>query len=234
MTLFEETIPGGAMWSMRVPRHRVVRLTALEAGANVSALFYNASQPLDRLNVPDTLKALHTARLTRGHILMTDMGNALVSIVGDSLGWHDALGGHVNAAQISTKYGTHGYQQYRNEWHRNARDNFLVELAKHGLGLRDIVANVNFFSKVTVDDAGRLTFVSGHCPAGAAVDLRTEMDILFVFANCPHPLAPGGEYPRVPVKVEISPGEAPGPGDFCRNFRPECARTLTLTERLFL
>ena len=93
-TVYSEELPGGAMWSMRVPRQRVVRLTAVDAGANVSALFYNAVQPLDRLNVPDTLKALHTAKLTRGHVLMSDMGHALVSVVGDSLGWHDPLCGH--------------------------------------------------------------------------------------------------------------------------------------------
>lgn len=234
MILLSETLPPGAPWSMRIPRHRTIRLTALAAGANVSALFFNTTQPLDRLNVPDTLKALHTAKLTRGHILMSDMGNALVSITEDTLGWHDPLGGHINAAQVAEKFGEHRYQEYRNEYYRNARDNFLVELAKHGLGLRDIVANVNFFSKVTVDDAGRMTFVPGHCPAGASLDLRTEMDVLVVLANCPHPLAPAGTYPAVPIQLEILPADAPGPDDFCRNFRPECGRTLALTERLYL
>lgn len=234
MTLLTETLPPGAMWSMRIPRHRAIRLTALEADANVSALFFSAAQPLDRLNVPDTLKALHTAKLTRGHILMSDMGNALVSITADTLGWHDPLGGHINAAQVAEKFGEHGYQEYRNEYYRNARDNFLVELAKHGLGLRDIVANVNFFSKVTVDEEGRLAFVSDHCPAGASLDLRTEIDVLMVLANCPHPLASAGKYPSVPVRLEILPAEPPGPDDFCRNFRPECGRTLALAERLSL
>jgi urea carboxylase-associated protein 2 len=219
---------------MRIPRHRSVRLTALEPGANVSALFYNAAQPLDRLNVPDTLKALHTAKLTRGHILMSDMGNALVSITEDSLGWHDPLGGHITAAQVEKKFGVHRYQEYRNECYRNAHDNFLVELAKHGLGLRDVVANVNFFSRIVVDDEGRMDFVSDHCPAGATIVLRTEMDVLFVLANCPHPLSPGGEYPRVPVRLEIELSEPPAADDFCRNFRPECGRTLALTERLYL
>lgn len=234
MSLFTEVLPPGALWSMRIPRHRTVRLTALEPGANVSALFYSASQPLDRLNVPDTLKALHTAKLTRGHILMSDMGNALVSITDDSLGWHDPLGGHITAAQVEKKFGVHRYQEYRNECYRNAHDNFLVELAKHGLGLRDIVANVNFFSKIVVDDEGRLAFVPGHCPAGATIALRSEMDVLFVLANCPHPLFPAGEYPRVPVQLEIEAAEPPAADDYCRNFRPECGRTLALTERLYL
>lgn len=234
MTLLTENLPAGAMWSMRIPRHRIVRLTALAAGANLSALFFNANQPLDRLNVPDTLKALHTAKLTRGHILMSDMGHALVSITADSLGWHDPLGGHINAAQVRNKFGERTFQEFRNTFFRNAHDNFLIELGKHGLGLRDIVANVNFFSKVTVDADGRLGFVADHCPQGATLDLRTEMDVLFVLANCPHPLAPAGEYPRVPVRLDVLPSAPPADDDFCRTFRPECGRALVLTERLFL
>ena len=232
--LYSEILPGGAMWSMRVPRRRLVRLTALDPRANVSTLLYNAAQPLDRLNVPDTLKALHTARLTRGHILMTDMGNALASIVEDSLGWHDPLGGHITAAMVLEKFGERSYQPHRNDFFRNARDNFLIELSKHGMGIADLVANVNFFSKIAVDDEGHMAIAEDHCPAGARIGLRTEMDVLFVLANCPHPLAPAGEYPRARVEIEIFPCDPPGNDDFCRTFRPECGRTLALTERLFL
>ncbi len=232
--LLAETLPPGAMWSLRVPRHRTVRFTTLDVAANVSALFYNAHQPLDRINVPDTLKALHTAKLTRGHVVMSDLGHALVSITADSLGWHDPLSGHSNAAQVTAKFGGTTYQEHRNDFHRNARDNFLIELGKHGLGLADIVANVNFFSKVTVDDEGQLHHVSDHCPADASLDLRTEMDVLLVLANCPHPLAPAGDYPSSRIRVEIFKTDPPSADDFCRNFRPECARSLALTERLFL
>lgn len=232
MTRFEEIIPAGAMWSMAIARHRLVRFAALGANANLAALLFNARQPLDRLNVPDTLKALHTAKLTRGHVLMSDMGHALASLVDDSLGWHDPLGGLSTRAEIEAKYGAHPYQEFRNGWHRNARDNFLVELGKHGLGERDIVANVNFFSRVAADDEGRLSFTADHAPAGANFTLRTEMDVLLVLSNTPHPLAPAGAYPRVDVKIEIESADAPAADDFCRNFRPECARALALTERL--
>ncbi len=222
------------MWSMRIPRHRLVRLTALDAGANVSALLYNADQPLDRLNVPDTLKALHTAKLTTGHILMSDMGHALASIVDDTLGWHDPLGGHLTTASMKRKYGEHTYQEYRNDFYRSAHDNFLVELTKHGLGLRDIVANVNFFSKVVVSDDGTMAWEADHAKEGASVMLRTEMNVLLVLANCPHPMAVAGEYPFRRVQVDVLQGSAPDADDFCRNFRPECARTLDLTQRLFI
>lgn len=233
-TLFEEILPGGAMWSMTIPRHRLIRLTARDANANVSALLYNARQPLDRLNVPDTLKALHTAKLTRGHVLMSDMGHAMASVVADTLDWHDPLGGHITRAHVQTKYGAHSYQEFRNDRHTNAHDNFLVELGKHGLGLRDIVANINFFSKVVVDEDGGMRFAENHCPPSAAVTLRTEMDVLLVLSNTPHPLAPAGVYPRVDVKIEIEATAPPAADDFCRHFRPECDRAMALTERLFI
>jgi len=232
--LLSEILPGGAMWSMRIPRGRLIRLESLEAGANVSALFYNAVAPLDRLNIPDTLKALHTAHLTKGHVLMSDMGNALASIVEDSLGWHDPLAGHSTAESIEAAFGHHDYQDHRNDWYRNARENFLVELSKHGLGLPDVVANVNFFSKVSVDEAGRLQYCEDHCPKGASITLRTEMDVLLVLANCPHPMKTSGEYPNAPVLLEIFTADAVTSDDYCRNFRPECGRALALSERLYL
>ncbi|GAB4167272.1 MAG: urea carboxylase-associated family protein [Terrimicrobiaceae bacterium] len=234
MTLYSEDLPGGAMWSMRVRRGRRLRLTALAPGANVSALFYNAEAPLDRLNLPDTLKALHTAKLHAGHVLMSDMGRSLVSIVEDTLGWHDPLGGAITAEAVEKKFGRKDYQAARNEFHRNALDNFLIELSKHGLGEADVVANVNFFSRVTVDDLGRMRFYDDHAPLGASITLRADMDVLVVLANCPHPMHPGGNYPRIPVHLEVLEGVVATSDDFCRNFRPECARAMALTERYLL
>ena len=79
-----------------------------------------------------------------------------------------------------------------------------------------------------------MTLDASHCPAGAQITLRTEMEVLLVLSNTPHPLAAAGSYPRVPVKIEIERSEAAPEDDYCRNFRPECARTLALTERLYI
>lgn len=233
-SLYQEVLPGGAMWSMRIRRNRRLRLETLATGANISALCYRADQPLDRLNIPDTLKALHTAKLHAGHILMSDMGHALLSITEDSTGWHDPLAGLIDAELVRSKYGNLDYQTGRNDWHRNGRDNFLIELAKHGLGESDLAANVNFFSKVTVDEDGKMNLAKPGAPAGAVIELRADLDVLVVLANVPHPLAPAGEYPRVPVALSLLAGEPSGPDDICRNFRPECARALALSERHLL
>src|SRR5258706_6696253 len=169
--LFEDHLPGGGLWSWTVRRHHTLRLTDVEGGANVGLVAYNADAPLDRLNLPDTLKAQYTAKLTRGHVLMSDMGRALLSITADTVGWHDPLGGHGNTALVQKKYGVATYQEKRNDWYRNAHDNFLIELGKHGLGKRDLVPNVSFFSRLDVDAEGGMKFHPGNSAAGAHVYL---------------------------------------------------------------
>jgi uncharacterized protein len=231
--IFEERLPGGGLWSWLLRRHTTLRLTDLEGGANVGLMAYNADSPLDRLNIPDTLKAQYTAKLTRGHVLMSDMGRALLSITADTCGWHDPLGGHGNAALVRAKYGERNYQQARNDWYRNAHDNFLVELGKHGLGARDLVANVNFFSRLDADDEGRLAFHPGNSKAGDTVDLRAEMNVLIVLNTCQHPLAPSPGYAPKPIKLTLLRTPPPGADDFCRNFRGENQRSFILTERYF-
>lgn len=219
------------MWSGWIRRGCALRITDTEGGANVGFLAYDAAEPLNRLNIPDTLKAQYTAKLTRGHVLMSDMGAALLSITGDDLGWHDPLGGHGDGALVAMKYGSATYQEKRNGWYRNAHDLFLIELAKHGLGPCDLAANINFFSKVTVDDAGRMSFVQGHSRAGATVTLRAEMDVLAVLNTCQHPMDPSPEYAPKPVLLEIVWQGFPGPDDPCRNFRAESGRSIVLAEQ---
>lgn len=219
-----ELVPGARHWSVELARGYALRLTDVEGGANCAAVFYNARNHLERYNMADTLKAQHTAFLTRGHCLYSDMGRILLSIVEDSVGWHDAFCGVGNAELTVARYGVSRYQESRNACHRNGRDSLLVELGKWGLGLADLVANVNFFSKVGVDGDGNLGFVRGHSPAGAQVTLRAEMETLVVLDTCPHPLDPSTTWAPRPVRCDIVYVGPAGEDDVCRLSRPENVR----------
>jgi urea carboxylase-associated protein 2 len=223
----EETLRGGQAWSRRLRRNQHLRLTDVEGRACVSALFYNARDPLERYNMPDTLKAQYTAFLTAGRVLYSDMGRVLCSIVADSCGWHDTLSGTGGPAP---RFGDGSYQKLRNDFHRNGRENLIVELGKHGLGKRDVVANVNFFVRVGVDTDGKLGWVAGNSKPGAAVELRFEMDTLVVLSNTPHPLDPAADYRPPPLGLAIFDGLAAAADDPCRLSRPENGRGFALTE----
>ena len=231
--LWEETIPGGAHWSFVMKRGTALRLTDVEGGANLSTLFYNREEKLERYNMADTLKAQHTAHLGKGFVCYSDMGRVLASVIEDISGWHDTICGMSSAALVENKYGRADYQQARNEMHRNARDSMLIELGKWGLGKRDIVPNINFFSKVSADEAGALHYQANHSRAGGFVELRFEMNVLVVVSACQHPLDPNPEYAPRPVLLQAWRCGTPDDSDHCRNFRPENARGFYNTELLF-
>jgi uncharacterized protein len=232
--LFEEALQPGAAWSHVLKRGTALRIADIQGGANVGALFYNFEIPVERLNLPDTLKAQHVARLTEGFVLYSDMGRVLCSITHDSLGWHDALGGCSSAASVEAKYGEATYQECRNEFHKNGRDSFLIELAKYGLGPRDLSGNVNFFSKVSVSEDGAMEYAAGHSKPGSFVELRAEMNVLVILNSCQHPMDPNPKYDPKPVQLAVKRVPPPAPDDACRVSRPENGRGFVLTERYFL
>lgn len=231
--IWEEVAPGGTHWSGILRRGDTLRLTALQGGANASVLLFNQEEKLERYNMSDTLKAQHTAFLTKGHVCYSDMGRILCSIVEDSCGWNDTVCGVSDAAQVREKYGEGRYQEMRNSMYRSGRESFLIELGKWGLGKRDIVPNVNLFSKVTADEMGNLIFHRGHCPAGGFVDLRFEMNVLMVLATAPHPLDPSPAYSPGDVKLTLWHSGPAGQDDLCRNFCPENQRGFHNTEIMF-
>lgn len=222
--LYEDRLAGGCHWSLRMRRGTALRLTDVEGGANVGMLFYNPENLLERYNAPDTLKCQHTFKLTKGNCLYSDMGRIFCSIVEDSLGWHETVCGNSTKRIVTDKWGEHSYQTYRNDWQRNGYDSFLVELAKYGLGKKDMAANVNFFSKVMVDAAGALRYVPAHSRPGDSVKLRFEMDTLVLFHTCPHPLNAAAEYPRRPIHFQVRVAAPVASDDCCLNFRPENRR----------
>ena len=219
-----ELLPGARNWSFIIRRGYGLRLVDHKGGANCSALFYNAAEKLERYNMADTLKAQHTAFLTTGNVLYSDMGRVLMSVTADSCGWHDTISGHSNAAQVRRQYGEHRYQEYRNAFYRNGRDLFLIELGKWGLGKKDLVPNVNFFTKVAVDDAGGMHYVPDNSRAGDHIDLRAEMDTLVVLNTCPHPMDPVSEWSPGPVELIIHKVDPVADDDPCLNSCPENRR----------
>lgn len=222
--LFEERLPGGKHGSLVLRRGTLLRLTDEQGGANLGMLLYNPANLLERYNAPDTLKCQHTFRLTAGHCLYSDMGRIFCSIVADSLGWHDTVGGASTRAMVEARWGRRTYQELRNDWVQSGRDAFLVEAAKYGLGRRDLAANLNWFSKMVAAEDGSLRFVPAHSRSGDRIDLRFEMDTLVLWHTCPHPLDPSPEYPRRPVGLQLLAAEPVAADDSCRCSRPENQR----------
>ena len=227
---YETLIEGGKHWSLTLRAGTCLRIIDRDGGANVGMLFYNPQNVLERYNAPDTLKCQHTFKLTKGHCLYSDMGRIFCSITEDTVGWHDTVCGNANRELVAARWGEKSYQEYRNDWTQNGHDAFLVEGGKYGLGRRDLAANVNWFSKVSVAQDGAMSFDPDNSAAGSCIDLRFEMNTLVLLHTCPHPLNPCAQYPRRPVFLRLGRAPAVAADDFCRNSRPENIRGFLNTD----
>ena len=216
-------IPAAASWSLTVRAGRVLTLTALDDDAVCSALVFPAADPVDRLNIPDTLKAQMSARIRPPMVLMSDRGAALASVTGSSLDWHDCLTGHSLDVHAEA-FGPSSYGADRNGWRRSARYGFESELRKHGRGPADLHGCVNFFAKVAIGPDGALAHEPGHARAGDWVTLRAEQDLLLLLSTAPHPMS--AAWTAGAVRAEVGAGQPAGPDDPSMTFRPESARAL--------
>ena len=197
------TVPGGAAWSLRLPRGHALRLDCLADGANASMLAYAAADPVERLNVPDTLKAQMSGCVRPPMVLMSGHGRALCSVTSSTVDWHDAVTGYSTVAA----------------------GRLLDELATLELDRRDLHASVNWFSKVAPDAGGGLGFVPEHARAGDSVTLRAEQDLILVLCTERHPMDPDPSPPAGVRATVTLAGPVPAT-DPSWTFRPESARAL--------
>ncbi|UVO06689.1 urea carboxylase-associated family protein [Pectobacterium polonicum] len=233
-TFDEEIVPGGGHTSFILMRGQILRIEDVEGGGNVGLLLFNAHQTSERLNLPDTLKGQHTAKLTAGHCLYSDMGRVLAAIITDTCGWHDSFGGVLNAQEVQEKYGQGRYQELRNGFFRNGMDNLLVEMGKWNLNLQDLLMTINLFSKVTVDSQGQFHFHANHSQAGNYIELYAPMDTLVVLTALQHPMDPCTTYAPRPIALTWRRAEGEDVAAHCRAFREENVRAFHNTERFCL
>jgi urea carboxylase-associated protein 1 len=178
---------------------QIVRIVDLEGNQAVDTLFYNAHDYLDRYSAQDTIREQENIYLTTGTRLISTEGNVLLTIVADTCGRHDTLGGACAAESNMVRYAIEKRSMHA------CRQSFLkgIQSWKNGLEKRDITSNINFFMNVPVTPDGGLTFEDGVSEAGKYVELRAEMDVLMVISNCPQLNNPCNAYNPTPVQILI-------------------------------
>lgn len=188
-------VPARGHWSGVIPKGATLTITDLEGCQAVDFLVYSAADPSERYNAADTMKVSGSIFVGKGTRLLSDMGNVLMTVTADTCGRHDTIGGCCSRESNRLRYGR--------EDGPNCRDNFLHALAPHGLGKKDIVANLNFFMSVPVMPDGSMAIVDGHSKAGDHVALRAEMDVLVAISNCPQVNNPANAFNPTPIRLTV-------------------------------
>jgi uncharacterized protein len=192
-------VEAGDWFVHEIRRGQIVRIVDLEGNQAVDTLFYSAHDYSDRYSAQDTIREQGNLYLTTGTRLISTEGHVLLTILADTCGRHDTLGGACAQESNMVRYAIEKRSMHA------CRQSFVraIQHWKHGLEKRDITSNINFFMNVPVTPDGGLTFADGVSEAGKYVELLAEMDVLMVVSNCPQLNNPCNAYNPTPVQILI-------------------------------
>ncbi len=200
--IYDFTLAAGEGWLREIKRGQIFRIHDLKGNQAVDTLFYSTADPADHYSAQDTIRAQRSLYLTTGSRLMSNEGHVLLTIVADTCGRHDTLGGACASESNSVRYAV------EKKYMHSCRDTFL-HMATHfhrHITKRDIASNINFFMNVPVTPEGKLTFADGVSAPGKYVEMRAEMDVICLISNCPQLNNPCNAYNPTPVQLLIWDG----------------------------
>lgn len=190
-------IAAEAPWSGIVMKGQTIRIEDSYGQQAIDTLFYRADDFSERYSNQDTMQAQGAAYIGVGTRIMSSEGNVMLRMTADSCGRHDTSAGACSCESNTVRFG-HG-----TKYLHACRDNFLLEVSKHGMSKRDIVPNINFFMNVPIKPNGEMTIVDGISSPGDYVEMVAEMDVLCVISNCPQINNPCNGFDPTPVRVLI-------------------------------
>ena len=197
--IYDAIVEAGDPWMYQIEKGQTLRIVDLEGNQAADTLFFNARDYEERYSAQDTIRAQANIYLTTGTTLMSNRGRAMLTIVADTCGRHDTLGGACATESNRVRYSL-------DKGHMHACRQSFVKAALawgHGFSKRDIAHNINFFMNVPVTPEGGLTFEDGVSEAGKYVELRADMDVIALISNCPQLNNPCNAYNPTPIRVLI-------------------------------
>jgi len=201
--VLSEICNAGDPWMAEVKKGQIFRILDLEGNQAVDTLFYNAADHEERYSATDTIARQGKLYLTTGSVLYSSEGNPMLTIVADTCGRHDTLGGACAAESNTVRYALDKRPMH------SCRDSFMHALnhcacATHrNMSKRDVTANINFFMIVPFSAEGGLSFADGISVAGKYVEMRAEMDVVVLISNCPQLNNPCNAYNPTPVQLLV-------------------------------
>ena len=190
-------IPAEKPWSGLVKKGQILHIIDAYGQQAIDTIFYNAHDFGERYSSQDTVRLQGAAYVTTGTRIVSSEGRVMLTVIADTSGRHDTSAGCCSCESNTVRFG------HEARYLHACRENFLLELARHGMTKRDIVPNINFFMNVPISPNGSMTIDDGISAPGDHVEMRAEMDVLCVISNCPQINNPCNGFDPTPIRVEI-------------------------------
>lgn len=193
----EHVIPAREYYAVKMTRGQTLRVIDVDGQQVMDYVAFNSQDPAERLSMVWTNMFNRSWKITQGHTLYTNRGNAMFKIVEDTVRMNYSGGGFCTEQANRFRYGVAGT--------RNCADNLTKAFAPHGIPRKDIDEGscFNIFMHVAYDPDGTFEIRAPISKPGDYIDLEAQMDALVGMSNCPQERNPCNAFNPTPMKIIV-------------------------------
>ena len=195
--VYDVTVYAGEGKMLPLKKGQVLRLIDVEGNQSGDVQIYNAHDTGERYSAPNTITNQANTMIELGTVIYSNDNNPLLTVIADTCGEHDTLGSGCSAEGNVVRYTD------KTRYMHSCRDTFVRTLEDYDMSKHDQVCNLNFFTKVILDDKGRLEFADGISGPGKYIEMRAEMDVLFLLSDCSQLNNPCNDYNPTPIRMVV-------------------------------
>jgi uncharacterized protein len=186
----------GYMRARTLQPGQILRIVDVEGQQVPDVMFYDTRNLKNCSSMSNSVLMAKAWKLTTGNVLYAKMGEAMATIVDDTVGDHVALGGFCNGSVNELRYGIEGTH--------SCRMNLVASMSEYNLGPLDIEDGVFApFMNMQYEPDGRCAIDVPTSKAGDHIDFRIEMPVIAAVSNCPSEHNPCNAWNPTPLRAII-------------------------------
>ena len=169
------TIHPGEADTTEVPRGQYIQVTDPNGGQTAPFCAFRQGYMEEYLSTSQTIAHTGSIMLQQGQTLYSNLGNAMLTVVQDTVGRHDLL----LPADDARFYITRGVTAS----HQTTRDALAIALQKYDVGYDRVPDPINLFQHVGFKERGAWEFRPPLSERDDSILFRAEMDLVICVAS---------------------------------------------------
>ncbi|WP_410015589.1 DUF1989 domain-containing protein [Sodalis sp. RH24] len=189
-------VPAGHGRAFTVRKGQYLTIIDSEGQQAADFVAVNAANPAEKLSPVHTRQHLRSLFFKPGDALWSSDNRAMLRIIDDSIGIHDANVPACDRTRFSVDFGVEG--------HRNCVDNLLEGMRGFGVTYYSLPEPFNLFQNGPVTADGRMEVTDPHSRAGDRITFLALCDLVCAVSSCPQDIIPGNGLQVTPIDILIS------------------------------
>ena len=191
----DRIVAGGFGGAWEAGAGELITVVDVEGEQTGDFVAFVAADPTEWLSPVHCREALRSIFVREGDVLVSNRRRAVLEIVRDEVGVHDATIPACDPTRYAVEFGVPG--------HRNCLENLWGAVRDNGVSLDRMPEPLNLFQNTPVVGDARIGLTDPISRPGQRVVLRSLVDLFGALSSCPQDIIPGNGLRPSPMRVVV-------------------------------